>query len=155
MISDLVVANLGWIRELAMRLCSNYTDASDLAAETICRCLVNADKYNTDKPFKPWLCAIMHNLYINECNRYARMRLTDIEECGATSNDRADQEIRVKSLIGLINDCCKHSINIECVMLYADGYTYAEIAEMLHINIGTVKSRISNGRRLLRTIIGY
>lgn len=149
MIADLVVDNLGWINDMAMRLCSNSADAKDLAAETICRCLINANKYNPDKPFKPWVCAIMHNLLVDECRRAARMLCDDIRQLAIIAEDKADQEIAVKSIITLISQYAR-SKNIECVMLYAEGYSYSEIADMLNVNIGTVKSRISNGRRFLR-----
>jgi len=41
--------------------------------------------------------------------------------------------------------CC-----IECVLLYAKGYSYDEIAERIGIPVGTVKSRVSAGRKMLR-----
>lgn len=43
---------------------------------------------------------------------------------------------------------------MECVILYAKGYNYGEISAMLGIPLGTVMSRISNGRKMLRDALG-
>ena len=75
----------------------------------------------------------------------------DSRQLAIIAEDKTDQGVAVKSIITLINQYAR-SKNIECVMLYAEGYSYSEIADMLNINIGTVKSRISNGRRFLRDV---
>lgn len=49
-----------------------------------------------------------------------------------------------------IRECARKSVAIECVILYAKGYNYDEISKMLRIPKGTVMSRISNGRKMLR-----
>ena len=65
-------------------------------------------------------------------------------------NDYADQRASIDRLLSIIRDCNRKSCCIECVLLYAKGYNYEEISDKIGIPVGTVKSRISAGRQMLR-----
>ncbi|NBJ08313.1 hypothetical protein D1647_19345 [Alistipes sp. Z76] len=62
----------------------------------------------------------------------------------------ADQELALSHILSAVRDCARKSVAIECVVLYAKGYNYDEISRMLGIPKGTVMSRISNGRKMLK-----
>ncbi len=62
----------------------------------------------------------------------------------------ADQEMAISHILSIVRECARKSVAIECVILYAKGYNYDEISKMLGIPKGTVMSRISNGRKMLR-----
>ena len=65
----------------------------------------------------------------------------------------ADHRESINRILSAIRRCARESIAIECVVLYAKGYTYKEISGILGIPIGTVMSRISNGRKMLRDVL--
>ena len=154
-IGELVACHAGWIRKTAGRFFRDSPDADDLASETICRILSNGERFNHARSFKPWAYTVMANIFRTQ---YARRRCVlftgyDCRETICSGVESADQMAAVTGIVEIINECSRKSKCIECVVLYAEGYTYDEIARMLNIPVGTVRSRISSGRKLLRSAI--
>lgn len=150
-IEDLVVKHAGWIRSKARRYYADEFDADDLASETIYKCLSQARRFNPDMSFKPWALAIMENTYITQYNRRKCVLFTDYEDYDPYMGEEyADQRVSVNRILSIVRDCGRKSRCIECVLLYAKGYSYDEIAEKIGIPVGTVKSRVSAGRKMLR-----
>ena len=150
-IEEIVVQHAGWIRMKARRYYKDKNDADDLASETIYKCLSQGKRFDSAKSFKPWALTIMENTYITHYNRRRCVLFTGLDDYDTfRESDRADQRAAIDRIMSVVDECSRKSCCIECVMLYADGYTHAEIAERLGIPVGTVKSRISAGRKMLR-----
>lgn len=155
-LEGLVVKHAGWIRLKARQFIPGRYDADDLASETIYRCLSNARRYDGGMSFKPWALTIMTNIFVNWYNRRRCVLFTGLDGHDLIAEGyRADQRAAVSDMMEIIGECARKSCCIECVMLYAEGYTHAEIAVMSGIPAGTVKSRISAGRKMLRKMLGY
>lgn len=150
-LSNLIVSHYRWIVQSAYKFCRNRMDAEDLAEETIFKMLSNSNSFNEEKPFKPWCSVIMLNTYITAYNRDLLVYFEDEEkgrnEMSATDTD---QQVGYSELLDIVEFCRGKSCSIDCVMMYARGYSYDEIAESMGIPVGTVRSRISYGRDLLR-----
>lgn len=154
-VEDLVVKHARWIKNRARYYYSNDYDADDLASETIYKCLSQADKFNPNRSFKPWVVSIMENTYITQYNRRKCVLFTNYEGTYPyLSYDNADQMASVNQILEIIERCKLRSRCIDSVLLYADGYNYDEIAEIVKIPVGTVKSRISAGRKIIREELG-
>ena len=125
-------------------------DAEDLAGDTVYKLLVNRDKFDCSKPLQPWCLIIMRNTYIIRYNRNSLIHFTglDMVDGSAISNCTA-HSILFDDLVSIIQRCAKKSRCIDSVMYYASGYSYDEISEILNIPVGTVRSRISSGRKML------
>lgn len=150
-IEELVVKHASWIRRKARHFYTDKNEADDLASETIYNCLKNAHRYNPKLSFKPWVVAIMSNIYITWYNRRRCVLFTGLEKQDTfRESDRTDQRAAIDRIMSVVWECSHKSCCIECVMLYAEGYSIKEIAERLDIPVGTVKSRISAGRKMLR-----
>ncbi len=150
-IEHLVVDNLTWLRRKAHRYYPNDDDADDLASETMEKILRSREKFNSQKSFRPWALTVMHNTYITQYNRRKCVPFVGMDgEYSYISPYRADQELALSNIFSAIRECARRSVSVECVILYAKGYNYDEISKMLCIPKGTVMSRISNGRRLLK-----
>ncbi len=148
---ELVVKHADWIRQKARRYYADGCDADDLAGETIYKCLSQCRRFDPEKSFKPWVLAIMENTYITRYNRRRCVMFTGLEGYDPCSDsEQPDQRISVKSILSAIRKCARQSRCFHCVLLYAKGYSYGEIADIEGIPVGTVKSRVSAGRRLLR-----
>ena len=153
-IDSLVVDNLLWLKRKAQQFCYNDFDIEDLVSETIEKMLVSRYRFDSRKDFRPWAMIIMRNTFITQYNRRKCLPFVGMdEEYMYASPYTADQEIAVSRIISIIRDCARKSVAIECVMLYAKGYNYDEIAQILGIPIGTVMSRISNGRKMIRAAL--
>lgn len=150
-VEDLVVQYAGWIRRHAFKYYSTPAEADDLASETILRALDNQEKYNPDYRFTTWVSAIMKNTYITEYNRRLCVSFDEFQEYSHSTLDMGVEEtFCVRNIRDTIHRLARKSINMECLQYYADGYSYQEIADIVGISIGTVKSRIANGRKMLR-----
>lgn len=153
-VTDLVVDNIAWIRKTARRFCYDLFDADDLAGETIYKCLNNAGKFDTTRSFRPWVLTIMANTFKTQYNRRKCVLFTEYyNDLCVPSGASSDQLASVNILLSIIRGASLQSCCIECVILYAKGYSYEEIADIINIPLGTVKSRIASGRRMLRQII--
>lgn len=150
-IDELVIKNIEWIRRKAHNYYSNESDAEDLASETIYKCLSQAKRFDNDRSFKPWALAIMANTYITQYNRRRCVLFTGLDEYDPyIGYNYADQQASINNMLSIIRECGRKSCCIECVLLYAKGYSYDEIADIVGIPVGTVKSRVSAGRKILR-----
>lgn len=153
-IEHLVVDNIAWLRNRAMLFCQNEVEAEDLAGETIEKILRNRDRFDPCKSFRPWALTVMRNTFITQYNRRKCVPFTDMDEDYAyTSPYTAEQRLELSHILYTLRACARKSVAIECVILYAKGYNYEEIAELLDIPKGTVMSRISNGRKMLRNAL--
>lgn len=144
-----------WILRVAKRFCWSVQDAEDLAGDTVYKLLVNRDKFDCSKPLQPLCLVVMRNTYIIRYNRNSLIHFTGINtvEENVVSNCTS-HSILFDDLIFTIQRCAQKSRCIDSVMYYAKGYSYDEISEILHIPVGTVRSRISSGRKLILQEIG-
>lgn len=151
---DVVVGHIGWIARLAFRFYKNKADADDLAQETLYRIYANRDKYNNARDFKPWALTIMANIVKTQHARKECVPFVSIDDdFDALSSVRADSLANYNDVLEAIHRGARVSVGVQCVMLYAEGYSYEEIAEMVGIKPGTVKSRIASGRMAIRAAL--
>lgn len=150
-IETFILDNLAWLRRKARIFCRDEFEAEDLVSETIEKLLLSQARFDNTRNFRPWALTIMKNAYITIYNRRKCIPFVGlVDECEPVSEFFADSDIEVSQILSAIRECSRKSVSIECVVLYAKGYSYDEISRMLHIPIGTVMSRISNGRKMLR-----
>lgn len=152
-IEQILIENLNWIQRKAYSYYSNFDDAEDLASETVYKCLRNAHRFNPTMSFRPWVQTIMENTFISQYNRRKRVLFSGYcagDEKQYFSYDTADIRADLHQILSIIRDCSRKANCIECVLLYAKGYSYEEIADKVGIKLGTVKSRVFTGRMMLR-----
>lgn len=153
-IEELVIINADWIRRRALIYYSNHSDAEDLASETICKCLSQGSSYDQKRSFRPWACAIMQNTYITQYNRRKCVLFSGLCDYELyEGKEYADQLASVNRIHEIVEQCRHKTCGIESLMLYAEGYSYDEIARMLDISYATAKSRARLGRELLKRVL--
>lgn len=139
---------------VAMAVTRNKMNAADAVQESFIRVYKNIDSFDMDRPFGPWFYRIL----INECNRILNK----------TSDTILVADFLENNLIGAIEDSHKFeqyeslykaiesledNNRIPLVLKYLQGFKESEIAEILGININTIKSRLYKGRQKLKNII--
>lgn len=145
----------------ALRLTRNRADAEDLVQDTFVKAIRFADRFAAGTNLKAWLYTIMLNTWRNRRRDAARVPVDvdspRVEEAatasgGASALDSPEQILLrqtvredLQSALDALPDVFREAVWLRDV----DEFTYAEIAGMLGIPIGTVMSRISRGRRLL------
>ena len=141
----------------ALMLTANREDAQDLLQETSLKVLDNREKYADNRNFKGWVLTMMRNIFINNYHRVLRTQTVveqDIDlynlnvanDSNFETPDGAYQLQEITTAIDSLNEELKAPFS-----MYVSGYRYHEIAEALHIPLGTVKSRIFFARQELKT----
>jgi len=142
-----------FLRQLALKLTKHLEDAEDLMQDTYFKALKNKDKYTPGTNLKGWLYTIMKNTFINNY-RKKKVQNTFIDETDNTYfidqglNNRvehADRNVDQEYIMKQIDSIEKNYV--EAFMMHFNGYKYEEIAEILDIPLGTVKSRIFLARK--------
>ena len=152
---------------IAFGVMGNSHDAFDMVQESFIKVYKNIKKFNFKSSFNTWLFRIIKNTCIDEIRRKNRKKTISYD--ATFKNDDSEMSYQFEdenSDIDLIieknerkklieNSISKLNIEHRTVIVLADikGYNYLEISELLNINIGTVKSRISRGRTKLAEII--
>ena len=140
--------NLSWIRGIARTFCRNRDDAEDLAGDTILKVLLNADKYDADKSFRLWVLVIMRNTYRSGKRNVGRVEPFGNLPDSSFLDDPSTRTI-TNEYMGIIEECARSSVSVRSALLYAQGYSYNEIADMQGVTVNIVKSRIHHGRKLI------
>lgn len=170
-----VLALLGPLHGVARRLAGNDADAEDLVAETVTRAWRSLDSLESEEAFRSWIFRILNNTFISELRRAsARPKLESIDCDDAVDDDPAfslfeqmhqpfllwfsnpEQEFLNKLLREDLDRALAtlpEDYRIVVVLSDLEEYKYGEIAEMLDIPIGTVRSRLSRARSALQKIL--
>ena len=139
----------------AYRLTADRDDAKDLVQETFLKSLISCDKFVHEVNFRAWTFTIMKNTFINNYRRrliHHTLRdqtdesfyINEKEVCGSDDVHSLYSAKEITQNIENLKDVFRLPLR-----MHLDGYKYKEIADMLNLNIGTVKSRIFQSRRQL------
>lgn len=145
-----------WILRVAKRFCRSLQDAEDLAGDTVCKMLVNRDKFDVSKPLKPWCLAVMQNTYITQYNRNSLIHFVGYDAALENiSTDNASKLVTFNDVASAVRRCARKSCCMDSIIYSAKGYSYDEISVLLNVSVGTVRSRISFGRKILFQELDY
>jgi len=148
----------------ALRMCGSYADAEDLTQETFVKAYIAFDQFTSGTNFKAWLLRILTNTHINRYRRAARTpEMIAWEEMSENGNRRLPEEASSDPLpeeqvlasvpdetIGPAISALPDEFREAVILSDMHELSYKEIADTLQIPLGTVRSRIFRGRRLLR-----
>lgn len=143
-----------------LHLTGNPEDAEDLLQETFLKAYRFVDYYEQGTNAKAWLLKILRNIFINKYNkRKNRPGSVSLDESYHTdaSDDATVVYIRQDALGGLIGDEITNAINslpvnYRLIILLCDleGFQYDEIAKIIDVPLGTVRSRLHRARNMLK-----
>lgn len=126
--------------------------ASDLAQATALRALERAEQFQPGSRLDRWCFTILSSIWKNELRSRAVRRsqsIVPIEDAGLQVPDRSEVNILAREV--LTHMMTLPEAHRETLFLvYIEGYSYAEAAQRLEIPIGTVMSRLANGRKRLK-----
>ena len=143
------------LTRLCLSLCNQKSDAEDLYQATWEKAIKNLRKYNSEKPFDKWLFSICVNTYkdmVKSSFRRKILSFTKTEDLELTLNSVPETVAPVDEFITLHQALKKLSPDKRqaVALYYFKDYSTKEVAEILNIPEGTVKSRLSSARQDLR-----
>ena len=168
----LIIKYQNRIYNVILKICVNADDAAELSQETFVKVIENIDKFEGRSSFYTWLFKIAVNLTLSYCKRSAKLGLKSLDSEDDKhgregrralkeflSDDSSSDPAAIasnKELCELIKKALmKLNDNQRAVIVLRDieGMDYAQIARVLDVELGTVKSRLNRGRSNLREIM--
>jgi RNA polymerase sigma-70 factor (ECF subfamily) len=155
---ELAIPHLSFIYRSAYRLCGNPTDAEDLSQDTFQMAFEKFTQLRDPNKVKSWLFVILRNTYMKRLGKekkYVHLDI-DMDKINYNPHDAKNIENNLgfnRTLSGELQaalDKLAEKYKTPVLLSYIGGYSYQEIADMLHIPIGTVMSRIARGKMFLK-----
>jgi RNA polymerase sigma-70 factor (ECF subfamily) len=143
------------LRRYAKALLRNSQDADDLVHDTLVRALDNLHARREHAEVRPWLFTIMHNLFVSQMRREKVRRrsasLVDVDAAAAVVAMREHQEdaLQWHDFVRTFNTIPQDQ-RVVLLLVCIENFSYAEVARVLGIPLGTVMSRLARGRERLR-----
>jgi len=167
---DEALPHLDAVYRFALRLSGAPDQAEDLVQETFLRAYRSWDQYTRGTAAKSWLFTICRNVFLRRLERRQRHDEIVTENVGRegpgpspinpvwTSVDGVDPEGEffhsiVDDRIVEAIDSLPEEYRTAVVLSDLEGLPYAEIAELMDVPVGTVKSRLFRGRRQLQKVL--
>ncbi len=164
-----ILTHLDHLYRVAIHLVRNVDEAKDCVQETCTRALSSQGQFLPGSNMKAWLTRILYNFFYDS---YARNKRTVATEDLVDGTDSADfweayggdgpgPEVQILdrelgAKIGIALKGIPEEFRAPILLVDMGDLTYAEAAEILSCPIGTVRSRLSRGRRLLqKQLSGY
>ena len=160
----IVEAHEKLLYNLALRMLDSPEDAADAVQETFLKAYSGLSAFRGESKLSLWLCRILNNV----CVDMLRRRRTTVSLSGAEDGDdagamaipderfdpamlleRKDLGERVRAALGLLPP----DFRTPLLLRVYGGYSYAEIAAVLSLDLGTVKTRIFRARKKLCTLL--
>jgi RNA polymerase sigma-70 factor, ECF subfamily len=159
------------IFNVILKICQNEDDAAELAQDTFVKVIEKIGEFQGRSGFYTWVFRIAVNLTLNFCNRQMRVGFESFDADGGEYQQAKNQLKQyladegspdpaamaeqkelcrlIERALGRLDDAQRAVIILRDV----EGMSYEQIASVLNLELGTVKSRISRARSSLREIL--
>ena len=160
--SQEAMAHLDHLYRVALYLAKEPSDAEDLVQETYARALNCYKRFTPGTSMRAWLTTILHNFFFDQC--YEKKRWTSVERSLAEEeasnycekvppdNSGPENHILLKELSGKISAVLSKipdEFRLPIILVDMGDFSYEEAAEILSCPLGTIRSRLARGRRLV------
>jgi RNA polymerase sigma-70 factor, ECF subfamily len=150
-----LVEEIPRLRRYARTLARDVTAADDLVQDCLARALSKSHLWQEGTDLRAWLFTILHNQYVNQVRRSVRegaaVALSDAEPMTIAPNQEKRLEVQdfERALAKLPEEqrSALLLVGMECMR-------YEEVAAVLNVPVGTIRSRLSRGREALRQLTG-
>ena len=158
---EIVAQHSARVYRLAYRLTGNPHDAEDLTQEVFVRVFRSLSSY-TPGTFEGWLHRITTNLFLDQARRKAKIRFDALADDAETRIASRAVSPDMQVMNGLFDEDVERALaelppdfRAAVVLCDIEGLSYEEIADVLGLKLGTVRSRIHRGRTMLRKALAH
>ena len=154
--ADLLEEQIPRMRRYAVALTRDRDRADDLVQATLVRAIAKQHLFKPDTNLRAWLFTLLHNQYVNDVRQAARwgnqVHIDDVSgSLAAVADPSASRQLtELDAAIGKLPVEQRQVV----LMVGLEGMAYEEVASILMVPVGTVRSRLSRGRSTLRRLMG-
>lgn len=152
-----IEAEIPRLRRYARALTRDAIAADDLVQDCLTRALGKLHLWQKGTDLRAWLFTILHNQYVNYVRRSVRegaiVGLSDTEPL-LTRAPQQGQRLELRDLERAISQLPEEQRSA-ILLVGLEGMRYEEVAAVLDVPVGTVRSRLSRGREALRRLMGF
>lgn len=152
----LVLAHQEPLHRMLLRLTNDPELSRDLSQEAFVKALNALDGFRAGAAFRPWLFKIANNLFLDHVRARRTESLDALLEDGMEAGGedaaiaRTPLQIDLEAALALLPMTWRQAI----VLRHQEDLPYEDIAEILGVPLGTVKTWIFRGRERLRVLLG-
>ena len=150
---ELVDAHYQALYRFGMSLAHNAEQAADLVQETFCIWAAKGGQLNDRSKAKTWLFTTLYREFLNQRRRSSKFSNEPLDEAAAAAiaspEDDAERQMDGQRALELLAEL-DETYRAPLALFYLQQHSYKEIAEILDVPIGTVMSRLSRGKEMLR-----
>jgi len=153
--AQLLETEIPRLRRYARALARDAARADDLVQSCLVRAIAKAHLWRPGTDLRAWLFTILHNQHVNEIRRSVREGVSVAVEDVApilTVAPNAPASLQLRDLERAINTLPQEQRQV-ILLVGLEGMRYEDVAAILDIPIGTVRSRLSRGREMLRKLM--
>jgi RNA polymerase sigma-70 factor, ECF subfamily len=151
-----IEAEIPRLRRYARALARDVATADDLVQDCLARALGKLHLWQEGTDLRAWLFTILHNQYVNQVRRAVRegaaVGLSETEPM-LTRAPHQGKRLELRDLERAIAKLPEEQRAV-ILLVGLEGMRYEEVAEVLGVPVGTVRSRLSRGREALRRLMG-
>lgn len=147
--AELVGRYKGTVFRHAFARVNDHMEAEDIAQEAFTKAFYSLPKLDNEYAFSSWLTKIVSNLCYDHLKKTKNKKTVDVEDYpleSKTSMEQADLKLSIAEGLQKLSDEHRESIILRDIQ----GFSYEEMAKILNIPLGTVKSRINIARKQLK-----
>jgi len=143
------------LRRYARALTRDAIRADDLVQSSLVRAIAKQHLWEEGTNLRAWLFTIMHNQHVNHVRSSIREGVTvDLEDAPAmTAEPVATTRLELRDLERALAKLPTEQREV-ILLVGLEGMAYEEVAEVLGVPVGTVRSRLSRGRDAVRQLMG-
>lgn len=150
-----VLREIPALRRYARALTNDRSGADDLVQECLCRALQKRHLFQPGTNLRAWLFTILHHQYVNHVRRAVREApMFSVEESGSliALPERASPRLTLRDLERALRQLPPAQREV-ILLVGLEGLSYERAAEVLAVPTGTVRSRLSRARSMLRDLL--
>ena len=152
---NLVNAHYEPLYRFALSLARSEADAGDLVQQTFCRWATKGGQLRDRSKAKSWLFTTLHREFLGRRrheDKFPKVEISAVNESELTVNSPSSEKridgASVMSALHRLDEMYRAPL----ALFYLEEHSYRDIAEILEVPVGTVMSRMSRGKELLRQI---
>lgn len=157
---ELVRDHTAQVYRLAYRLTGNQHDAEDLTQDVFVKVFRSIHTFQPGT-IEGWLHRITTNLFLDQARRKQRIKMDALSAApesvwgSSTGPEELHDDLELDADVAAALRALSPEQRVAVVLCDIEGLSYEEIAEVLDVKLGTVRSRIARGRAALREALAH